>query len=462
MTYQPEQCDVAIIGAGPAGMAAAIEAASAGVSVVLLDEAPRPGGQIYRNVSQSTVERRRILGPDYARGTVLVNELKRSGTDYRSGTNVWHIESLAPGYRLSYSLGDGSRVLDCAALIVATGALERPMPLPGWTLPGVSTVGALQILLKSAGSIAEDAVLIGCGPLLLLMAVQMIDAGSPPKAILETIPRRRYLRALRHWPRALGAPTYLLKGVKMWHRIRRAGVPIYHDTRDISLMGENELAGVKFRSRGQEHHIDTATVGLHHGIVPNQQITRLMRCTHYWDTHQHTFLPNIDAWGETSQPGLYVAGDGASVRGATSAALSGRIAAMGATDRKRANTPDGRRLRRQIRRDARIRGFLETLYAPAPQALAPDDATLVCRCEEISAGNIRHAVRHQAYGPNQLKSFLRTGMGPCQGRVCGPAVTQLIATESGSSMETVGYFRIRPPLKPLTLVELADYEVPEA
>lgn len=459
---QPENFDIAIIGAGPAGMAAATEATTAGASVVLLDEAPRPGGQIYRDIGRSTTERRRILGPDYARGAFLVDELTHSEADYRHGATVWHIEALSPGYRLSYSTGSGSRIVDCSSLIVATGALERPMPLPGWTLPGVVTAGALQILLKSAGSVAEDAVLIGCGPLLLLIAAQMIDAGSPPKAILETVPRRRYLAALRHLPAALMSPAYLRKGMGLWRRIRQAGVPVYRDAGEIRLEGDRTLACVSFRSGGKRHRIDTTTAGLHHGIVPNQQITRLMRCAHHWDSRQHTFLPNLDDWGETSLSGLYVAGDGASVRGAQSAALSGRLAAIGATDRARAATPEGQRLRRRVRRDARIRGLLETLYAPAPQALAPDDATLVCRCEEISAGEIRHAVRHQARGPNQVKSFLRTGMGPCQGRVCGPAVTQLIAAESGEPMEAVGYFRIRPPLKPLALAELADYEVPDA
>lgn len=451
----PARFDLGIIGAGPAGLAAAQEARAQGLSVVVLDEGAAPGGQIWRNVAASSPAQLRVLGPDYARGSAAVQAFLACGAEYRPETTVWHIEALDPGFRLSVSGQGGSRAVLAERLLVASGALERPMPLPGWTLPGVTTLGALQILQKTSGLVATDGVLIGCGPLLFLVAAQMVDAGQPPRAIVETVPFGNYLRALPRFPRALFGLSYLLKGGAMLWRILRAGVPIHRGATGIVLEGEGALAAVRFTAGGRAHRIETTSAALHHGVVPNPQITRLMRCEHVWDAGQHCFRPVLDAWGESSCPGLHVAGDGGGIRGAKSAALAGRLAVLGIVRAMGRPVRGARRLRAALWRDAQVRPFLETIYAPVPEALAPADATVICRCEEITAGSLRAAIAGNAAGPNQLKSFLRVGMGPCQGRVCGLAVTQMIADQRGQSPDEVGYFRIRPPLKPLALSELA-------
>ncbi|WP_417462975.1 NAD(P)/FAD-dependent oxidoreductase [Kordiimonas sp.] len=451
--------DLAIIGAGPAGLAAATTARDAGLSVTLIDEAARPGGQIYRDIERSTRELMSILGPDYAHGRKLVDSFEGSGCTYLSSATVWHIEETTPGFRLFYSRNGASQALDTNALIVATGALERPMPLPGWTLPGVCTAGALQILLKTAGTVADDVVLVGNGPLLLLLAAQLVTAKCPPRAIVETSTLGTYLRALPHLPRALSGLGYLTKGYELMRCIRRAGVPVYRNANSIRLEGKDQIEAITFKSRGKIHRIETSSAGLHHGVVPNQQITRLMRCEHVWDNGERAFLPQTDSHGETSVSGLYVAGDGAGIRGARSAELAGRIAALRVAGKQgHTAASDTRRLRAELARDAAVRPFLEALYPPCAEALSPADDTLVCRCEEVSAGDVREAVRKNAPGPNQVKSFLRTGMGPCQGRVCGLVISQLVSEVSGRNLDDVGYFRIRPPLKPLALSELAEYD----
>ncbi|EEX12080.1 opine oxidase subunit A [Citreicella sp. SE45] len=444
--------DLCIIGAGPAGMAAAIEARAAGLSVTVLDEALRPGGQIYRDVTRASEARLAILGPDYAAGQALAARFAASGAEHLCGASVWHIEQEEGGFLLSYSQNGASSQVEAAKLIVATGALERPMPLPGWTLPGVTTTGALQILLKTSGVVPEDVVLVGCGPLQLLLAAQLVAAGRPPRAIVETVPTANYLAAGKHLPRALRGFGYLAKGAGLLLKLRRAGVPIYRDAQAIALEGDATLEAVRFTSGGRGHRIETTTAGLHHGVVPNQQVTRLMRCEHRWNANQHAFAPVCDSYGETSVPGLFVAGDGAGIRGAVSAALAGRLAAARIVGRPDSATAP---LVQALARDAAVRPLLEALYRPCAQALSPSDDTLVCRCEEITAGQIRAAATAGAPGPNQVKAFLRTGMGPCQGRTCGLAVTGLIAQSSGRSPDDTGYFRIRPPLKPLTLSEMA-------
>lgn len=453
--------DLCVIGAGPAGMAAASEAATLGLDVLVLDEAPRPGGQIWRDVAQATTERLAILGADYAQGADLVRSFADSAVDYRPASTVWHIEATDPGFNLLISSGGRSCAVRAAAVVSATGALERPMPLPGWTLPGVTTAGALQILLKSAGVVAQDAVLIGNGPLLYLIASQMILAGCSPRAMVETVPRGNWLAAARHLPRALRALPYLIKGASMMRAIARAGVPVHRGATGIRLEGKSQLEAVHFETAGRQQRIETTCAALHHGVVPNQQITRLMRCDHLWDAQQVCFRPVLDAWGETTCPDLYVAGDGGGIRGAKSAVLAGRLVARRAAAKAGRDTPNDKPLRAALRRDAHIRPFLQALYAPFAEALAPADDTLVCRCEEVSAGEIRKTVRANAVGPNQVKSFLRTGMGPCQGRVCGLVVSQLIAAERGEDPGATGYFRIRPPLKPLALSELAEFDADE-
>lgn len=451
--------DLLVIGAGPAGMAAATEAARAGLSVTLIDEQPRPGGQIYRGIETATAKRLAVLGPDYAAGRSLAESFRASGAEYLAGALVWNIGS---DRMVDYSYQGASHRLLAKAIISATGALERPVPIPGWTLPGVTTAGALQILLKAAGVVQQDAVIMGSGPLLWLIAAQMIDAGCPPKAVVENLPKGRMMAALPHLPKALRAREYLTKGLAMIRKVKAAGIPVYERATDLKVEGTAAAEAVSFTSGGKSHRIETTSVALHQGVVPNQQVTRLVRAEHFWDATQHCFRPKLDEAGQTSVPGIYVAGDGAGISGAKSAALQGRLVALGiAQSMGKAGDARLGRLKSALARDASVRPMLEALYAPAPQILQPADDVLVCRCEEVTAGTVRKTVKLGAPGPNQVKSMLRTGMGPCQGRVCGLAVAGIIAATKGEDPQVTDYYRIRPPLKPLPLAELAAYVVEE-
>lgn len=454
------QYDLAIIGAGPAGMAAAAEAAGHGLSVALLDEQPRAGGQIYRDVDRVVPLRGDILGLDYAIGKRLTAGLAKNNIDHIAGAVVWAIED---GFRISYTRDGRGTQIRSERILLATGALERPMPIPGWTLPGVMTAGAGQILLKQSGLLARDAVLVGSGPLLYLIAAQMVRAGTPPVAMVETQTRTDMLGAVQHIAGAVRGRGYLAKGLKMLAEIRRAGVPRYAGATDIAIEGKERATGVRFTHKGRNQHVACATVLLHHGVVPNTQAARSLGIEHLWKTEQKAFAPVLDDWGQSDVPGVFIAGDGAGIGGASVAEIAGRLAALqiatlsGHLSAKERDL-DAAPLKKARTREIAIRPFLDAAYPPYAQALSPDDSTIICRCEEVRAGDIRNYAKLGCLGPNQTKAFGRAGMGPCQGRYCGLTVMALLADANDTSPDETGYYRIRPPLKPVTLGELAGME----
>ena len=445
-------------------MAAAVEAAALGLSVCVLDEQPRPGGQIYRDVERVGAQRAAILGKDYARGAELAAALRRAGVDYLPGAVLWAIEE---GFTLSFSREGQGAQLAARRVLLATGALERPMPLPGWTLPGVMTAGAGQILLKQSGLVARRAVLVGSGPLLYLLAAQMVRAGTPPAALIETQGRADMRRAMPHVGGALRGWPYLAKGVRMLAEIALARVPRHTGATDIVIDGTDRAEAVRFACAGRAHRISCDTVLLHHGVVPNTQAARSIGVSHRWDAGQACFRPLIDDWGRSDVPGVFIAGDGAGIGGARAAEVAGRLAAVGvACDAGRMPQAEADRRaaphRAALSRELAARAFLDTAYPPHAEALAPADTTVICRCEEVTAGQIRGFAALGCLGPNQAKAFGRAGMGPCQGRYCGLTVTAVLAAANGRSPDDTGYFRIRPPLKPVTLGELATMAAPEA
>lgn len=453
-----ESVEVVVIGAGAAGMAAATRMAGLGLQVVLLDEQGSPGGQIYRGITLAPLSRRDLLGPDYAHGNQLAQALASSSVRYEKGASVWQVTRE---HQVSYLREGRLYTLDAKAVLLATGAMERPFPIAGWTLPGVMSAGAAQILLKSAGlAPSEPVVLAGCGPLLYLLGWQYLRAGVTIKALVDTTRPEDYWRARRHLFAALRAWPYLRKGLELMRSLRSAGIAHYTGAEHLAVEGEEAARALTFSASGKAQRIDTRCVLLHQGVVPNIQFSQALRARHEWDLDQLCFRPVTDAWGELDVPGVYVAGDGAGIGGAQAAAVQGQLAALGiAAQLKRISNAErdnqARPLRVQLEANLRIRPFLDALYQPKEPNRIPADEVMVCRCEEVTAGELRSFVALGCAGPNQAKSFGRCGMGPCQGRLCGLTVTEVIAKARGVSAAEVGYYRIRPPIKPITLGELA-------
>lgn len=466
--------DLVIIGAGPAGMSAAVTASACGLRAVVLDEQPRPGGQIYRNVTVAPPTLASLLGPDYRHGVILAQRFTTSGVEVHHGTLVWDV---ARDLTVAAQTSGKSFHVRAPQLLVASGAMERPSPLPGWTLPGVLNAGAAQIALKTAAQIPQGrVVLIGGGPLLLLVACQLLQAGARIAGIVETSPASNRALATRHVLGALGTPALLVKGLRMLWRLRCAGVPMFKEARDLRIEGvegaaitddKQRVQAVSFTAGGTSHRLGADVVLLHHGVVPNTQISRLLRVDHVWSDAQLAWQPQVDAWGQTSLKGFRIAGDGASIGGALAAEASGAIATIGAAltlgalDAARAQqlaAPWRTRLARQ----ASIRPFLDALYRPPEWLIDCADDTVVCRCEEVTAGQVREMANLGCEGPNQTKFFSRCGMGLCQGRMCGITVTQILARALNRAPAQVGAYRIRAPLRPINLGSLAKLAQPVA
>lgn len=446
--------DVVVVGAGPAGLAAAAITAQAGLSTVILDESAGPGGQIYRAITTTPIKDRRILGPDYWHGGALVQDAIDSGASLAGGTLVW---SLDRDLALAISRNGAAQSLKARRVILATGALERPFPIPGWTLPGVMTVGAGQTLLKASGLLPEGkTVLAGMGPLLWLYATQVLRAGGRIDAILDTTPRANYLRAAIHFPDFALSPLFA-KGLRLMQEVRRSVKVITGVTRLVAAGGDKVTAVAYSIRDGREQRLPVDNLMLHQGVAPNVNLAMAAGVKHRWDKTQLCWIPELAEDFSSSVAGIAIAGDGAGIAGAWAAEERGRIAGLAAVRDLAPDAPtvNEQFLRHRLYQQSLGRAFLDALYQPPAQLRLPDNDVLVCRCEEVTARQIRDTVALGCEGPNQMKAFLRCGMGPCQGRLCGLTVTEMIADARGVSPDSVGYYRLRPPIKPIPLAELA-------
>jgi len=448
-----------VIGAGPAGMAAAQAAARHGIEVAVVDEQAQAGGQIYRNVGSSPLADIALLGKDYVFGRQMVQSFEHAHIDYFANSAVWYLDK-------SGELGiveDGvHRRVTAQRVVIACGAQERAMPFPGWDKAGVMTAGAGQILMKSAAMVPSEApVLAGSGPLLLLLAWQYLRAGVTIRAIVDTSTRAGRWSALRHLPRALAGSDYLFKGLQLMTAIRRARVPWYRQASDLRAEGGDRLQALSFKCQGKTQRIDTRLLMLHQGVIPALHVAAAAGCETRWNEVQQCWQAQVDDWGETSQAGIFVAGDAAGIGGARAAWLSGQLAGLqiahqlGRLDQD-ARDRSARSIRNARERHLAIRPFIDAYYRVDEASLAPLDETLACRCEEVTVAEIRALAAMGCSGPNQAKAFTRCGMGPCQGRFCASTMERVFAREQAAEPNQVGRFNARPPLKPVTLGQLAD------
>ena len=452
---------VVIVGAGPAGVRAAETLVAAGVKPIVLDENARWGGQIYRQPpANGTFQRSKktLYGFEAHKAEALHSTMATllPHLDYRPDTLAW---ACAPG-RLD-TLHAGREIsVPFSHLIIASGATDRVLPVPGWTLPGVYTLGAAQVALKAQGcAIGQRVVLAGTGPLLYLVAYQYVKAGAQVVAVLDTSPLSQQIAAA---PKLAWQPATFAKGLYYVGWLKMHGVRIERDVNLIGIRGDQGVSAIEWRSSTVGSKTETLAcdaVGISFGLKPETQLADLAGCRFRFDTHNRCWLPELDPAGRSTVRGIYLAGDGAGIAGADAAELAGRRTALALLDDLGIAHPRGPGMRdaaaldRSLQRIAVFRQGIEAAFAPPAKCAAqwPDDMT-VCRCEEIDAGSLRRCIRGgEANEINRLKALTRVGMGRCQGRMCGEAALTLLAEETGKPLEAVGRLRSQPPVKPIPL-----------
>ena len=444
---------VVVVGAGPAGLRTAEALTKGGVRPILLDEAERPGGQVYRQPPSGAARSPKALYGFEAGKAIAVQAIPArlgDAIDYRSHTLVWNIFE-----KHLYTVGpSGHHRLEFDRLVIASGAMDRVLPFPGWTLPGVFTLGGAQIALKAQGvSIGRRVALVGAGPLLPLVAHQYAKAGADIAAVLDVTP---FSVKLSNAPGLLAQKGTLAKG--LWYVARNAisGLLIRSDVRAVGVEGEDRVRGLWWRdAAGKEHRVACDAVGASFGLRSETQLADLAGCGFAYDDVTRQWLPQRDAAGRSSVPAVYLAGDGAGIGGADVAELQGERAALAVLEDLGAANDTARiaALDRKLGRQARFRNALERAY-PYPVHLLDDvaDAEIICRCEGITAGTLRAAATERdAQEMNRLKAFTRIGMGRCQGRVCGPAAAEILARTLDKNIVDVGRLRGNPPVKPIPI-----------
>ena len=449
--------DIIVIGSGPAGLSTSLAANDLGLKVLVIDEQSQVGGQIYKSIGKNLDGKKNFLGKDYLKGQHLYKRFISSGIEHWLETSVWQITE---NQEVCFKRNGLTGIIKSKFIVICGGAYERAMPITGWTLPGVMSVGAAQTLLKSSSVGADNCVFVGSGPLLYLTVYQYLKAGFKVKAVLDTSRLKQIIYSIPYFFPALINFNLLWQGLR-WIRYISKHTKVHGRVKNISILGKEKVQGIEITlSNGGNLKIDTQNIFLHQGIVPNINLTMATGIKHHWSQFQYCWLPTLSLSGETSIKGIYVAGDNGGIGGVNTSITTGQIAALD-IGKKLNKTTNFAKLFVYLKflKDKSLRPFLDVLFKQDVNFLVPDNKNeIVCRCENVNKSEIENSIKLGISGPNQLKSYCRAGMGNCQGRLCGLTVQTMIALKQNRKLDEVGYYRLRPPVKPITLKELSSFE----
>ncbi|MFI7500091.1 FAD-dependent oxidoreductase [Streptomyces sp. NPDC049687] len=426
---------LAVIGAGPAGLAATLAAAARGVRVTLIDSAVEPGGQFYRQPARGLGARR----PQALHHRWRTWERLRTGLDahlaagrvtHLNDRHVWCVESESTGFTVHALLGPQQResvALRADGVLLATGGYEKVLPFPGWTLPGVVTAGGAQALLKGGLVLpGRTAVVAGTGPLLLPVATGLAAAGAKVVALIESADPKAFAGRART---LAAAPGKLAEGAGYASRLLRHGIPLRARHTILAAHGAERLESVTVAALapdgrpvpGTERRLACDTLAVSHGLLPHTDLADGLGC------RLDGTAVRVDDEQRTDVPGVWAAGETTGIGGSALSLAEGHIAGRSAAARLRGTAPEPREWAPAARTRTRLRAFFTALdgaYAPpARWAEQVTDETVVCRCEEVTAGAVREAVGSLGAGDlRTVKLLTRAGMGWCQGRMCEPGV----------------------------------------
>ena len=454
--------DILVLGGGAGGLNAATAAARAGAKVLLIDERPEPGGQFYKQPLPIPALAAEIASDgQFAGGRALIAEAEAAGVEMRRGVQLWG--AFEPLDLMLFD-GEASRICRPKRLIVAAGAYERALPLPGWTLPGVMTTGAAQTLLRSYRVLAGRRVLLaGNGPLNIQVALELARAGAEVLAVVE-LAAKPALWALPALGRMLAStPALALQGLRQIAALKRRGTALLYGSvlSRVTPIAVGLRADVKFWPSGENtRSFEVDAVAMGYGFQPSNEILRALGCTHRFDAARGHLVTARDADCRTSIAEIYAVGDCAGLGGAPAAEAEGVIAglaaarslgfALGALQQHASEAA-----RTALRHHRRFQAGLWQLFS-APRLLAelaqPD--TLICRCEELTRAEIDAGIAPGSESVGAVKRQTRGGMGRCQGRYCGPVIAALSAERRGEALSEAGHWAPRPPVKPIRIGDI--------
>jgi len=450
-------------------MSAARAAADCGARVTVLDEYARPGGQYFKRAAPAFALEHDQLSREHERG-----EAKRAAIDdpritVLSAALVWGVFDDST---IMFQRDGKPESLRAGAIVLATGAHDRPVAFPGWTLPGVMTAGGAQTLAKTQWVKPGHRVLMaGSGPFFLPVAQQLVRAGCNIVAILEATRRTQWLAHLPalwgQWPRFAEARDYL-------RTIRGAGIPVRTGYKIVAAEGDGRVAAARIAKvdadwravPGSHETLEVDAIATGYGFLPAIEIAASMSCDLRWDSDGLAWFVDCGRDMATSRPGVFAAGEITGIAGAAPAIEEGIIAGIGAAAHAGLigeAEADQRRLRPLARRAKldRFARMINSLFRPRPGLWeGVDGDTVVCRCEEVTALEIRAAAADGCVTLKAVKDLTRAGMGLCQGRTCRALVTTLIAEEAGIDPGSIPFPRIRPPIKPVLAGALAAMALP--
>ena len=462
------RCDLLVVGGGPGGLTAAAIAAEAGLDVVLIDERPKLGGQYFKQPAGGPSASGLPPDAQFAAGRALIDRVAAAGVDARTGVQVWGAFARDDIAAVSF---DGRWRFVARCLVLAPGAYERGLPLPGWTLPGVMTTGAAQTLWRSYGTAPGRRVLVsGNGPLNMQVAAELTASGATVVGLAELARPGSPGR----WPSlarmAVADRDLMRDGARYRATLARARVPVMYGSSVVRIEGEDRARAAVVMAmstegrprHGTERRFEVDAVCLGFGFIPATEIARGLGCRHEHSTDAGHLITAANDRGATSCERVWVVGDGAGIGGARLAQAQGELAGLDAARALGAQVaPELLARERQSQASAaRHRRFQaalgEVFLAPRLQEQLADPATILCRCEGVTLGQVQRALCDKLGDVGAIKRVTRAGMGLCQGRYCGPVIADMTARRTGQALHELSGFAPNPPIKPVEIGALID------